>query len=102
MFKIKQKKMERKEGRERIKPPKHRFKSICVFDEFDVGREGEFIVGISELGNVLLARKRNCVWGWNLGFKRKCGDFSKHEREPNLKCPCKGVGWTYLLCRTCV
>ena len=27
----------------------------------------------------------------NLGLKRKCDDFNKHERELNLKCPCKGV-----------
>ena len=33
------KKEERKEGKERKRPPKHKFKSICVFGESDVGRE---------------------------------------------------------------
>ena len=63
MFESKKKKEERKEEKERKKPPKHRFKSICIFDEFDVGREEEFIVAASELGHILTIRKINFVYG---------------------------------------
>ena len=52
MFESRKKKDERKE---RKKPLKHRFKSICVFNESDVRRKGEFIIAPSELGNVLAA-----------------------------------------------
>ena len=62
MFESKEKKEERKERKERKKPLKHRFKSICVFGESKVGKEGEFIVAASELGNVLFSRKINFVY----------------------------------------
>ena len=61
MFESKKKKKEKKEGKERKKPPKHKFQSICVFSESNVGRKREFIVAANELGNVLVARKINCV-----------------------------------------
>ena len=46
-------KKERKQEKERKKPSKHIFKSTYVFNEFDIGREGDFIATASELGNVL-------------------------------------------------
>ena len=55
------KKEKRKEGKERKKPPKHGFHSICVFSESDAGKEGEFIVAANDLGKVLVARKIHCV-----------------------------------------
>ena len=63
MFDSKKKKEERKERKKRKKPPKHRFQSICVFGESNVGREEEFIVAANELANILIARKINFVYG---------------------------------------
>ena len=63
MFESKKKKEKRKEGKERKKLPKHRFQSICVFSEFNVGREGEFIATTNELGNGLPIRKINFMYG---------------------------------------
>ena len=63
MFESKKKKDERREEKERKKPSKHRFKSIYVFNGSDVGREGEFIARASGLGNVLVARKINFMYG---------------------------------------
>ena len=59
--KRKRKKRERKKKKEkeRKKPPKHRFKSICVFSKFEVRRVKDFKVVVSELGNVLVARITN-------------------------------------------
>ena len=84
-------KRKRRERKEKKRPPKHRFKSICVFNEFDVVREVEFIVATSELGNILVIIKINYVCKRNPGLKKKCDDFNMHEREPNLKCLCKGA-----------
>ena len=42
---------------------KHRFQSICVFGESDVGKEGEFVATANELGKVLSARKIHFVYG---------------------------------------
>ena len=51
--------MKRKE-----KPLKHRFKSIYVFSEFDVEKKRDFIAAaISELGNVLITKKINLMYG---------------------------------------
>ena len=44
MFESKKKKVERKEGKEKKKPSKHKFQSFCVFGESNVGREGEFVI----------------------------------------------------------
>ena len=70
MFESKKKKEEKKEGKERKRPPKHRFKSICVFSESDVKREREFIVTVSELGNVLVTKKINFVYGGGIQYFR--------------------------------
>ena len=51
---------ERKKKKEK-RPPKHIFKSIYIFNKFNVGRKGEFIVAASELGDVLVVRKINYV-----------------------------------------
>ena len=56
------KKKDRKEGKDRKKPPKHRFQSICVFDKSNVGEKGEFIAATNELGKVLTARKINFMY----------------------------------------
>ena len=63
MFRSKKKKEERKEEKERKKPLKHKFKSICIFNESNVGRKGAFIATTSEIGNVLASRKINFVYG---------------------------------------
>ena len=47
---------------ERKKPSKHRFQSIYVFNESDVGKKGEFIVIANELGKVLVATKIHFVY----------------------------------------
>ena len=71
MFESMKKKEERKEEKERKKPPKHRFKFICVFNEYDVRREGEFIAVKSELENVLAAKKINFMYGVGIqGLRR--------------------------------
>ena len=56
-------KKEERTEKERKKPLKHRFHFIYVFDEFDVGKEGEFIVVANELGKVLATRKIHFVYG---------------------------------------
>ena len=57
MSESKKEKDEKNEEKERKRPPKYRFKSICIFGESDVGKEGEFIAVASELGNVLAVEK---------------------------------------------
>ena len=56
MFESKKKKKKRK------KPLKHRFQSIYVFSESDVGKEGEFIAIANELGKALATRKIHFVF----------------------------------------
>ena len=72
------KKEERKEGKERKKPPKYRFQSVCVFGESNVGKEVEFITTTNELRKILIAQKINFMYRRGIqGVKRKCGTFSK-------------------------
>ena len=44
-------------------PSRYRFKSICVFSDLEVGKSGEFLTVVSDLDNVLAAKKINLVYG---------------------------------------
>src|SRR5262249_19122095 len=43
-------------------PPKHRFKSICVFGGSNLGKNEVFVTAANELGKVLAARKIHIVY----------------------------------------
>ena len=47
----------KKKKKEKKTPPKHRFQYIYVFGESNVGKEGEFVATVKELGKILAARK---------------------------------------------
>ena len=63
MSESKKEKEERNEEKEKKRTPKHKFNSICVFGESEVGKEREFIAAASEVGNVLAAKKINFIYG---------------------------------------
>ena len=52
---------ERKEEKEVENPSTQKFKSVCVF--CDLEKSGEFLIAVSDLGNVLATRKVNLVYG---------------------------------------
>ena len=53
----------RKKEKEVKNSLRHRFKSICVFNDLEIRKSGEFLTVASDLGNVLAARKINLVYG---------------------------------------
>ena len=44
-------------------PSKHQFKSICVFNDLETEKSGEYLTAVSDLGNVFIAKKINLVYG---------------------------------------
>ena len=53
---------DRKKEKEVENLSKHRFKSICVFSDLEIGKSGEFLIVASHLSNVLAAKKINIVY----------------------------------------
>ena len=54
---------ERKKEKQVKNPSRHRFKFICIFSDPETGKSGEFLTVASDLGNTLVARKINLVYG---------------------------------------
>ena len=48
---------------EGAKPSKHKLKSICVFGESDVGKDGEFLQAARNLGHEIARRNINFIYG---------------------------------------
>ena len=59
----------RKKEKEVKNPSKHIFKSIYVFSYLEFGKSGEFLPAVSDLGNALVAKNINMVYGgWIQGL----------------------------------
>ena len=48
------------------KTPKYKLKSICIFGEADIKKGREFLTVASELGNALVTRKIDFVYGGSI------------------------------------
>ena len=54
---------ETKAEEEDKKPSKHKLISICVFGEYDIGKDGEFLQAAREFGHVIARRNINFIYG---------------------------------------
>ena len=50
----------------------HIFKTICVFDGSNIGKNGEFVKATNKLGKILVAKKINLVYGGGSLELKRC------------------------------
>ena len=53
---------ERKKEKDIENPSRCKFTSICVFNDLETRKNGEFLTATSDLGNTLAARKINLMY----------------------------------------